>query len=34
MEYQVGDHVRVNLAPFIGSVMREQAVGALQDPCD
>jgi hypothetical protein len=22
MEYRVGDHVRVNLAPFIGSVMR------------
>ncbi len=24
MEYQVGDHVRVNLAPFIGSVMRSK----------
>ena len=24
MEYRVGDHVRVNLAPFIGSVMRSK----------
>ncbi len=24
MEYHEGDHVRVNLAPFIGSVMRSK----------